>query len=77
MNSPKYQPLLNELQRRQGPVEMTFSEIASLVGGLPPSAYRLREWWANTSGHVQARAWLTSRRRVATLDLARECVCFE
>lgn len=37
-------------------VTMTFGEVAAIVGGLPDSAYRLRQWWANDS-KIQARAW--------------------
>jgi hypothetical protein len=45
---------------------MTFAEISRFVGGLPPSAYRYREWWANDHGgrHVQAHAWLDLERQV-------------
>lgn len=37
-------------------VTMSFREISTIVGGLPPTAYRLRQWWANDS-KVEARAW--------------------
>jgi hypothetical protein len=37
-------------------VTMTFREISRIVGGLLPTAYRLRQWWANDS-KVDARAW--------------------
>jgi hypothetical protein len=30
-------------------VTMTFPEISRIVGGLPTTAYRLRQWWANDS----------------------------
>jgi hypothetical protein len=57
---------------------MTFAEISRLVGGLPPSAYRYREWWANDHGsrHVQAHAWLEFGRRVEAVDLKRQVVRF-
>lgn len=46
----KYDPLarfLEDLPREQLVVTLSFADIAPLVGGLPPSAYRLRQWWAS------------------------------
>ncbi len=37
-------------------VTISFREISTIVGGLSPTAYRLRQWWANDS-KVEARAW--------------------
>jgi len=37
-------------------VTLHLSEIDAIVGGLPPSARRIRQWWANDS-KVEARAW--------------------
>jgi hypothetical protein len=37
-------------------VTMTFRDVSDVVGGLPPTAYRMRHWWANDS-KVEARAW--------------------
>lgn len=37
-------------------ITMSFSEVDRVVGGLPPSARRLRQWWANDS-KIEARAW--------------------
>lgn len=55
----KYDSLAHHLElipNDQRSVEMTFSQVSRVVGGLPPSAYRLRQWWANDS-KVQGRAW--------------------
>jgi hypothetical protein len=55
----KYDPLaqhLDNIPPDQLVVTMTFAEVSSLVGGLPPSAHRFRQWWANDS-KVEARAW--------------------
>jgi hypothetical protein len=55
----KYDPLAAHLSRipaHEAAVTMTFREVSALVGGLPPTAYRLRQWWANDS-KVEARAW--------------------
>jgi hypothetical protein len=75
----KYNPLREALEHAgSDPVEFRFEEIAQLVGGLPPSAYRYREWWANeqTGTHVQARAWRAAGRRVEALDLPGRRVLF-
>lgn len=55
----KYEALaafLDRLPADKRTVTMTFREVADLVGGLPPTAYKLRQWWANDS-KVEARAW--------------------
>jgi hypothetical protein len=55
---------------------MAFAEISRLVGGLPPSAYQYRAWWANDPTHVEAHAWLDLGRRVEAVDLERQYVQF-
>ncbi|HEY5275512.1 MAG TPA: hypothetical protein VIK38_03065 [Coriobacteriia bacterium] len=73
----KYEPLSRHLRTAIHPISMTFDEISQLVGGLPPSAYRHREWWANNPRmHVQAHAWLELGRRVEEVDLRAEVVRF-
>lgn len=72
----KYDPLGEYLGRTPVPVEMSFEPIARLVGGLPPSAYRWRAWWANDPHHVQALAWLALGRRVEAVDLQARRVTF-
>jgi len=55
----KYDPLaqfLDELPAKQLVVTLSFAKVARLVDGLPPSAYRIRQWRANDS-KVEARAW--------------------
>jgi len=55
----KYEPLaeyLRSLPPDRDTVTLTFERISRIVGGLPPSAYELRQWWANAS-KVEARAW--------------------
>ena len=37
-------------------VTLRFTEVDAIVGGLPASARRIRQWWANDS-KVEARAW--------------------
>ncbi len=76
----KYDALLQHLCRADdGPLEMTFDEIDTLVGGLPPSAASWPAWWANeTAGsrHVQARAWLGAGREVESVDRVGKRVRF-
>ncbi len=55
----KYDPLRDFLRRHSGgAVELTFSDLAQIVGGLPRSAYAYRPWWTNNRSHPQAKAWL-------------------
>jgi hypothetical protein len=58
---------------------MSFEEVADLVGGLPASAFKYREWWANeqSGSHVQARAWAEAGWRVSEVSLSRQTVMFE
>ena len=75
----KYDPLQEHLDRLLPErMQLTFSEIDRLVGGLPPSAYRHRAWWSNErrGSHVQAVAWLDAGRRVEDIDLNAGRVTF-
>ena len=55
----KYDPLRDFLRGHSGEaVELSFPELAQIVGGLPRSAYAYRPWWANNRSHPQAKAWL-------------------
>ena len=75
----KYDPLFEYLCRADdGPLEMTFDDIAALVGGLPQSAERQRGWWGNEAvgRNVHATAWLNSGREVVAVDLDRRTVRF-
>jgi hypothetical protein len=74
----KYDPLRDRLVGLSGPIELTFEEVAGLVGGLPSSAYRYTQWWENEQGgaHVQARAWRAIGKHVASIDLAHQRVVF-
>jgi hypothetical protein len=75
----KYDPLYEHLiSISPGPVEMTFTEVGQLVGGLPRSA-RTRQWWENESPggtHVQARGWRNAGRKVEWVDLGSGVVRF-
>lgn len=72
----KYQPLLEHLKGSDASVEMTFDEIASMVGGLPESATKFGQWWENTGHHSQAKAWLEAGYKVASVDRQERRVRF-
>ena len=75
-----YAPLRDFLADSRDPVvTLSFKEIEHLIGRrLPPSAHgeNIRQWWANTPTHSQARAWLEAGRK-ARLDVAQRRVTFE
>ena len=74
----KYGPLtafLADVPEGQLEVALSFARLDALVGGLPPSAWRLRTWWANNSqGH--SLAWNRAGWRVSSVDLAGRNVTF-
>jgi hypothetical protein len=57
-------------------VEMTFAEVARVVGELPDSAVIHRPWWANDRSHVQATAWIEAGYKVDTIDRQTRRVVF-
>jgi hypothetical protein len=66
----KYEALHQALSGSSGPTsEMTFAQIDKLVGGLPTSARKHREWWANSRTHSHALAWLNAGWKVQRVDL--------
>jgi hypothetical protein len=76
----KYDALTRALRGHGPNVTLTFEEISRLLpGGLPPSAYRHREWWSNEQGgsHVQAGGWIGAGYCVASVTLAGRSVVFE
>lgn len=76
--SGKYQPLadyLAGLPAEQATVELTFEEVARLVGELPPSARTTRTWWGNSS-HTQALAWRAAGWHVAAVEMSGRRVRF-
>ena len=76
----KYDPLFEFLCRAaDGPVSVTFDEVERLVGPLPASAMKSKQWWGNeaTGGrHVHAKAWLNAGRHVERVDLSGRVVSF-
>ncbi len=74
----KYDPLKFWLTENDSDsIQVTFSEIAELVGGLPPSAYQHRAFWSNSDSHPFAIAWMAAGYKVAECDLQSEVVRFD
>lgn len=75
----KYAPLADHLAALAAAgshsAEFDFAEVAGLVGGLPDSAYRNRQWWANSS-LVQAQAWREADWHVDYVSFDRQRVRF-
>lgn len=77
--SSKYGPLKAWLMQQQdGPMNVTFEDVERIIGSqLPPSARRLRNWWANDSvGHVQSKVWLNAGWKVIDVDVRKQQVTF-
>ncbi|MDP1794368.1 MAG: hypothetical protein Q8K63_09560 [Acidimicrobiales bacterium] len=74
----KYDPLRLHLEAAPDEtLAMTFDEIATLVDGLPPSAFNHREWWSNNPRTTAPRhAWLPAGRRVEHVDMTQRKVRF-
>jgi hypothetical protein len=73
--SPKsrYAPLQEHLEgvgRERKKVGLRFDDISKVLDKpLPRSAFAHRAWWANTSSHAQALAWLSAGWKVEHVDL--------
>ena len=76
--SSRYQPLADYLRKSGEPIiDLTFAEVADLVGGLPASAYTYGVWWSNGSGGIQSRdGWLAAGYWMESADRARRMVTF-
>lgn len=74
---PKYDPLRDYLEQQTADeVWLTFEDVGRLVGGLPPSAYEHRAWWANTRSHPNAVAWLDAGWEVVDVSFSDQRVRF-
>jgi len=76
----KYSPLSRYLLRRAQFTDravLPFAEIEGIIGdNLPFGAIRDAEWWANTRGTTQGRAWIDVGWRVQDVDLDNRTVAF-
>ena len=75
----KYDVLASYLKSRATQtVPMTFSEIEKVLGfKLPASAFEYAAWWSNEStGHVQARAWMRAGFETEAVNVDAKRVVF-
>lgn len=73
----KYDPLKQWLiENGNEKIRISFSEIADLVGGLPPSAYKHRAFWSNTDSHPFSTAWVGAGYKAVGCDLQSQYVRF-
>ncbi|HSZ75217.1 MAG TPA: hypothetical protein VK779_10390 [Rhizomicrobium sp.] len=75
----KYKPLTAFLEKQKAQeIPMTFEEVAQILGEpLPASAYKHPAWWANeTTGHIQAKAWLEAGYETEQIDQAGKKLVF-
>jgi hypothetical protein len=68
---------LSSVPADQQSLTLSFVEVARIVGGLPRSAYEIRQWWANDSKSA-ARAWRSAGWHVDArgVDLNSQTVRF-
>ena len=73
-----YEPLTRFLEGRSADeIVLTFRELESIIGrALPPSARKHQAWWANTTSHSHAEAWLRLNWKTSKVDLSAERVAF-
>jgi hypothetical protein len=67
---PDWMSLTRRLAHVEQSLPLTWSELSSLVGGLPESATKHRAWWSGDRPHV--RAWREAGFTVADLVPGRE-----
>jgi len=76
----KYSPLSRYLLRRAmftDHVVLPFAEIEGIIGdNLPFGAVRAAEWWTNSRGSAQGRAWIDVGWRVQDVNLNQRTVTF-
>lgn len=76
----KYAPLTRFLaEQTENGLTLSFREVETVLGfELPPTARgtHARSWWANTTTHVQGRAWLDEGWKTGTIDPENETLEF-
>jgi hypothetical protein len=76
----KYSPLSRYLLRRAqftNRAVLPFAEIEGIIGdNLPFGAVRNSEWWANTRGSAQGRAWIDVGWKVQDVDIDQRTATF-
>jgi hypothetical protein len=77
----KYDPLRDYLTNCGADrVALSFSQIGKIVGGLPPTAEKKDEWWANedvrSTRHTQCKSWQLAGYR-ASVDRRGKMATFD
>lgn len=59
-------------------IVLTFEQLARILGRdrLPPSAYKYRQWWANSRSHSHAHSWLDAGWETGPVDFGSQSVTF-
>jgi hypothetical protein len=57
-------------------LEMSFGDVAEVVGQPLPQSARFPSWWRNTPRRSHSRAWLTAGWEVAEISLEEDRVVF-
>lgn len=74
----KYDALSAHLRASAGDsLRLEFSEVEAIVGTLPASARKHREWWSNSDSHIHARTgWLAAGWKTTKVDMDAERLTF-
>jgi DNA-binding transcriptional regulator YiaG len=75
----KYHPLFDYLQNcDREEITLSFSEIEALIGSLPATAFKKKNWWSNrdSSSALQAKAWIGASYSIESVDLNQWTVGF-
>ena len=74
----RYESLTRYLEgRREAEVPLTFNDVERILNRSLPSSARLHQpWWANTTTHSHADAWLRIGWKTRQVDLAGQRVVF-
>ena len=74
----RYEALSVVLRESPGTsLQMKFSEVEGVVGPLPASARKHREWWSNNDSHTHARnGWLAAGWKTKNVDMVAQLLTF-
>jgi len=74
----RYESLTRYLEgRREAEIPLTFKDVERILNRSLPSSARLHQpWWANTTTHSHADAWLRVGWKTRQVDLAGQRVVF-
>ncbi|MEL6161678.1 MAG: helix-turn-helix transcriptional regulator [Cyanobacteria bacterium J06623_5] len=77
----KYYPLFDYLKQcasSETAVQLSFSEIETLIQGTLPASASKRAWWSNrdTDSALQAGAWVQAGYHVESVDFAAQIATF-